>query len=72
MQQIKLDKNGHSERSENGIYDYFVLLQGGEDELLLNESRIPKREPKERKNMPMLISNGFSMLVSHLPPVLSK
>jgi hypothetical protein len=62
VQQIKLDKNGHSERSENGTYDYFVLLQGGEDELLLNESRIPKREPKERKNMPMLISNGFSML----------
>ena len=62
VQQLKLDKNGHAEYSEEGAYDYFVLLQGGDDELLLDESRIPKREPKERKNTPMLISNGFSML----------
>jgi hypothetical protein len=62
VQQIKLDRSGHQERAEEGIYDYFVLLQGGEDDLLLNESRIPKREPKDRKNTPMLVSNGFSML----------
>jgi hypothetical protein len=62
VRQIKLDKNGHTEYSEDGVYDYFVLLQGGDDELLLDESRIPKREARDRKNTPMLISNGFSML----------
>lgn len=62
VRQTKLDKNGHSERTEEGVYDYFVLLQANTDELLLNESRIAKREPRERKNTPMLISNGFSML----------
>lgn len=62
VRQVKLDKNGKSEYVEDGIYDYFVLLQGNNDELLLNESRIPKREGRDRKNTPMLISNGFSML----------
>lgn len=62
VQQIKLDKNGHAENSDAAVYDYFVLLQGTNDELLLNESRIPKREPREHKNTPMLITNGFSML----------
>ena len=62
VRQLKLDKNGHTEYSEEGVYDYFVLLQGGSDELLLDESRIPKREARDRKDTPMLISNGFSML----------
>jgi hypothetical protein len=62
VRQTKLDKNGHAEYSEEGVYDYFVLLQGDHDELLLDESRISKRETRGRKNTPMLISNGFSML----------
>ncbi|ABF39474.1 hypothetical protein Acid345_0469 [Candidatus Koribacter versatilis Ellin345] len=62
VRQVKLDKNGKTEYAEDGVYDYFVLLQGSNDELLLDESRIPKREARDRKNTPMLISNGFSML----------
>lgn len=62
VRQVKLDKNGRSEYSEESVYDYFVLLQGDHDELMLNESRIAKREPRERKGTPMLVSNGFSML----------
>jgi hypothetical protein len=62
VRQMKLDKNGKTEYSEEGTYDYFVLLQADDDELLLDESRIPKREGKQRQNTPMLISNGFSLL----------
>ena len=62
VRQIKLDLKGHAEYSEESVYDYFVLLQANSDELLLDESRLAKHEPRYRKNTPMLISNGFSML----------
>lgn len=62
VRQVKLDAKGHTEYAEESVYDYFVLLQGNGDELLLDESRIAKREPRDRKNTPMLVSNGFSML----------
>lgn len=62
VRQIKLDQKGHTEYSEESVYDYFVLLQANNDELLLDESRIAKHAPHDRKNTPMLVSNGFSML----------
>ncbi len=61
--QLKLGPNDHVEHSENTTYDYFVLLQGGADDFLLNESRIPQgKGPKPVKNVSMLLSNGFSTL----------
>lgn len=61
--QLKLGPNGHVEHSETAAYDYFILLQGGADDLLLNESRLPAgRAPKPANNVSLLISNGFSTL----------
>ena len=63
--QIKLDKNGHSVYAERSSYDYLVLLQGTGDDFLLNESRLADRHNQQRnkKNVPLLITNGFSMLM---------
>ena len=58
----KLNKGGHAEYTEHGTYDYLVLLSGGNDDLQLNESRIPSAQDRKTKNLPMLISNGFSTL----------
>jgi hypothetical protein len=63
--QLKLDKDGHTAYLENSSFDYLVLLQGSGDELLLNESRLSDahNEQRNKKNVPLLITNGFSMLM---------
>lgn len=63
--QLKLDKNGHTAYQESSSFDYLVLLQGSGDDLLLNESRLPAAHNTQRnkKNVPLLITNGFSMLM---------
>ncbi len=63
--QLKLDKNGHTAYQENSSFDYLVLLQGSGDDLLLNESRLADAHNTRRnkKNVPLLITNGFSMLM---------
>lgn len=63
--QVKLDKNGHTAYVEDSSFDYLVLLQGSGDELLLNESRLADshNEQRNKKNVPLLITNGFSMLM---------
>lgn len=60
--QTKLSPSGKPQYTERGTYDYLILLSGGNDELQLNESRLAVAEPRKTRNMPMLISNGFSML----------
>ncbi len=64
VSQEKLDRNGHIKYDENATYDYLVLLQGSSNDLLLNESRLPGKHdnPKWSKDVPMLITNGFSTL----------
>jgi hypothetical protein len=63
--QLKLDKKGHTAYQENSSFDYLVLLQGSGDDLLLNESRLADAHSQQRnkKNVPLLITNGFSMLM---------
>jgi hypothetical protein len=63
--QFKLDKNGHTIYTEHTSYDYLVLLQGSGDDFLLNESRLAdaRTEQHNKKNIPLLITNGFSMLM---------
>ncbi len=76
VQLTKLNASNHVEYSESAVYDYFVLLEGTQDDLLLNESRLEQHEQEKRhtklkqtaartsdaRNVPMLISNGFSTL----------
>jgi hypothetical protein len=63
--QLKLDKNGHTGYLENSSFDYLVLLQGSGDDLLLNESRLadPHNEQRAKKNVSLLVTNGFSLLM---------
>jgi len=60
--QEKLNPGGHKEYAEHATYDYLILLQGNGDELLLNESRLLQRQDTKRKNLPLLVTNGFSTL----------
>lgn len=63
--QLKLDKNGHTIYGERSSFDYLVLLQGSGDDFLLNESRLADKhnDQRNKKNVPLLITNGFSMLM---------
>jgi hypothetical protein len=73
--QIKLDKNGHTDYTQESRFDYLVLLQASNDEMMLNESRLAEQPPNpsrketgreaeiKQKNVSMLITNGFSTLL---------
>lgn len=60
--QEKLTANGHVEAKEQSRFDYLVMINGGADDFQLNESRIETPGAK-RKNLPMLVSAGFSTLL---------
>lgn len=63
VSQMKMSKKGHSEVRENSTFDYFVLLQGGEDELMLTESRLEQKRAGRSDGKPsLLLTNGFSTL----------
>ena len=63
VRQEKLGKDDKVELKEDSTYDYLVILTNAGGELNLSESRIPVREAKrDRKNSPMLLSNGFATL----------
>ena len=63
--QLKLDKDGRTIYGERTSFDYLVLLQGSGDDFLLNESRLADslNDQRNKKNVPLLITNGFSMLM---------
>ena len=60
--QAKLSKEGKPEYSEDSRYDYLVMIQASPDELLFNESRLEEQKPRHRKNVPLLLTNGFSTM----------
>ena len=60
--QAKLTPNGKNEYSEESTFDYLVIMQGGDGDLLLSESRLQEKEARHLKQLPMLITNGFSTL----------
>jgi hypothetical protein len=63
VQQEKLGKDGKVERKEESTYDYLVILTNTGGELGLDESRLAVKEGRaDKKNTPMLISNGFATL----------
>ncbi len=63
VRQEKLGKDSKVELKEDSTYDYLVILTNAGGELNLSESRIPVREAKrDRRNTPMLLSNGFATL----------
>lgn len=62
VSQVKLTPNGKMELHEESTYDYLVMMDGNQDEFTINESRLPKSSGKAKKNLPLLVTNGFSTL----------
>ena len=63
VRQEKLGKDDKVELKEDSTFDYLAILTNAGGELNLTESRLPVHEPKrDRKNTPMLVSNGFATL----------
>jgi len=73
VRQEKLGKDDKVELKEESTYDYLVILTNTGGELNLSESRIPVHEAKrDRKNTPMLLSNGFATLFLVFHPYYSE
>jgi hypothetical protein len=63
VSQTKFGKNGKVEYQEDSLFDYVVLFQSTSGEPLMVESRLAKEGPSKPKNIPLLITNGFSTLL---------
>src|SRR5579862_2120313 len=63
VRQEKLNTNDKVQLKEDSTYDYLVILTNAGGELNLSESRLPIHQAKpDRRNTPMLLSNGFATL----------
>jgi hypothetical protein len=62
VEQVKMRSNGRAAESLKAQYDYFILLQGTSTDFQLAESRLAKTRQEHRPE-PLLLSNGFSMLL---------
>jgi len=60
---LKLAPDGSVQADDHATYDYFLLLEGNQDDLLLSESRLARaHDHKPPKNTSFLLTNGFSTL----------
>lgn len=63
VKQEKFGKDDKVELQQDSTYDYLVILTNSGGELTLDESRLPVKEAKgDKKNRPLLVSNGFATL----------
>lgn len=63
VSQMKLNPDGKSEYAEQSTFDYLLLAQSVGGDLILNESRQPEQQPSQKKNLSLLVTNGFSTLL---------
>ncbi len=61
--QTKLGKSGKVEYRVEATFDYLLMAQSSGGELTLVESRLPGKESKHNRNLPLLVTNGFSTLL---------
>ena len=61
--QEKLSPKGKTEEREQSLFDYLVLTQFHGSEPMLYESRETQRAAKLKKNVSMLVTNGFATQV---------
>jgi hypothetical protein len=63
VDQQKLNPDGKVLYRQESKFDYLAVLQSAGRDLIVNESRMPLGEAAEHgKNLPLLITNGFSTL----------
>jgi len=60
--QEKLTGSGHVEAKEQAKYDYLIMINGNEEGLHFNESRL-ESSVAHHKQLPMLVTNGFSTML---------
>lgn len=60
--QEKFRGDGHVETSAQSKYDYLIMVQASRDDFAMNESRI-EAAGAPHKPLPLLVTNGFSMLL---------
>lgn len=60
--QSRLKGNGKVEYQEQSRFDYLVTIESAGGEFTLSESRLTEQEPQRGRNLPMLVTNGFSTL----------
>lgn len=63
VSQQKLGKGGKTEYTEDSTFDYLVMTQSPGGELTLVESRLAGNQPRHTRNLPLLVTNGFSTLL---------
>jgi hypothetical protein len=60
VDQQKLSTNGKVVYRQESSFDYLAVLQLTGSDLIVDESRVPMREAEHRKDVALLITNGFS------------
>jgi hypothetical protein len=73
VERDKFRSDGKVELKQAATYDYLVILADRDGDLSLQESRIAVHEPKgDKRNTPMLLSNGFATLFLVFHPYYSE
>ena len=68
VSQTKLGKDGKKAYEEDSSYDYLLMTHSPQGELTLVESRLAVKQPKHTRNLPLLVTNGFSTLLMIFHP----
>jgi hypothetical protein len=63
VEQTKLTGKGKVEYQERGRFDYLLMAQNTNGDLSLEESRLQEEAIPRKKNVPLLVTNGFATLV---------
>ncbi len=67
--QAKLGKGEKAEYQEESTFDFLLMPQVRSGEIAVEESRLALAEARHRKNLPLLVTNGFSTLMLIFHPV---
>jgi hypothetical protein len=61
--QQKIGKKGKVEYQEQSRYDYLLITDSSDADLNLQESRLEEQASPRKKNVPLLVTNGFATLL---------
>lgn len=69
VRQTKFALSGKPEYQEDSTFDYLVMFQHSGGDVSLVESRRGGSEPAHRRNVPLLVTNGFATLLLVFHPL---